>query len=585
MRRLNCAVQRYEWGKRGNDSRVARLKRSECEDFGVEEEEAYAELWMGTHPNGPSRVAPTEEELAAGDAGPPPNGIFLIELLESHPEVLGELEELGDLPFMFKILSIGKALSIQAHPDKRLAERLYATRPDLYKDDNHKPEMAVALSDFEGLCGFRSFEEIAWNVREYPELRAVAGAAATGVLLCPPGDAVAQRAALCALFRAYITAPTTLVATQIGRLLDRLGSDAAAARRDSNAGSVADAGMAAVAAATAASPAIEWPRLAGGGSGHGGGGGSDRGSEVSVAEGVTDHEELDDDDVGSGGGNGGGGSGDSGSVGADVMATPPTSTGYDDDGWADPPTASPAPAAARILQTPSASLKTRGRFYSAEAVLGQAAESEDGAAAAAAAGTPERTRAATAAGAALAATAAARRKFEARMRRDDGAVRSLMMRLSAEYPGDVGILMPLLLNYLRMRPGEAFFMAANEPHAYLQGDLMEVMARSDNVVRVALTPKHRDVPLLLEILTYNMGPPPVVATARVDECTVRYTPPIADFELEVSEVPSGEEYAWAAMPVPQILLCLSGTGTATDINRSYDMRPGAVLFVPAHMAV
>ena len=48
----------------------------------------------------------------------------------------------------------------QAHPDKKLAERLYATRPDLYKDDNHKPEMAVALSDFEGLCGFRPFREI-----------------------------------------------------------------------------------------------------------------------------------------------------------------------------------------------------------------------------------------------------------------------------------------------------------------------------------------------------------------------------------------------------------------------------------------
>ena len=47
----------------------------------------------------------------------------------------------GDLPFLFKILSIGKALSIQAHPDKALAKELFAKRPDLYKDDNHKPEM------------------------------------------------------------------------------------------------------------------------------------------------------------------------------------------------------------------------------------------------------------------------------------------------------------------------------------------------------------------------------------------------------------------------------------------------------------
>lgn len=48
----------------------------------------------------------------------------------------------------------------KAHPDKERARKLCATRPDLYKDENHKPEMAVALSEFEGLCGFRSFQEI-----------------------------------------------------------------------------------------------------------------------------------------------------------------------------------------------------------------------------------------------------------------------------------------------------------------------------------------------------------------------------------------------------------------------------------------
>lgn len=48
------------------------------------------------------------------------------------------------------------------------------------------------------------------------------------------------------------------------------------------------------------------------------------------------------------------------------------------------------------------------------------------------------------------------------------------MRLAAEYPGDIGIMMPLLLNYLRMGEGESFFMAANEPHAYLKGNILEV---------------------------------------------------------------------------------------------------------------
>lgn len=56
------------------------------------------------------------------------------------------------------MLSVAKALSIQAHPDKELARELHKTRPDLYKDGNHKPEMALAITEFEALCGFISLE-------------------------------------------------------------------------------------------------------------------------------------------------------------------------------------------------------------------------------------------------------------------------------------------------------------------------------------------------------------------------------------------------------------------------------------------
>lgn len=64
------------------------------------------------------------------------------------------------------------------------------------------------------------------------------------------------------------------------------------------------------------------------------------------------------------------------------------------------------------------------------------------------------------------------------------------------------------------------------------------MARSDNVVRVALTPKYRDVPLLCETLTYRMGAPPMVRPVRADASCVRYSPPVEDFEMvdvQVSE--------------------------------------------------
>lgn len=56
-----------------------------------------------------------------------------------------------DLPFLFKVLSVRKALSIQAHPDAALARELHAAKPALYKDANHKPEMTIALTRFEAL--------------------------------------------------------------------------------------------------------------------------------------------------------------------------------------------------------------------------------------------------------------------------------------------------------------------------------------------------------------------------------------------------------------------------------------------------
>lgn len=55
---------------------------------------------------------------------------------------------------MLQVLSIGKALSIQAHPDKELATILHELQPNIYKDGNHKPEMVLALTDFEALYGF-----------------------------------------------------------------------------------------------------------------------------------------------------------------------------------------------------------------------------------------------------------------------------------------------------------------------------------------------------------------------------------------------------------------------------------------------
>lgn len=80
-----------------------------------------------------------------------------------------------DLVFLSKVLSVDSALSIQAHPDKKLAEQLHQTKPELYKDDNHKPEMAYALTPFVAMCGFRRAESIVENLHSCEFLRRLIG--------------------------------------------------------------------------------------------------------------------------------------------------------------------------------------------------------------------------------------------------------------------------------------------------------------------------------------------------------------------------------------------------------------------------
>lgn len=129
---------------------VAQLADSACADFKLHAEEPYAELWMGTHPSGPAKIYGTQE------------------LLSQHLMKNKHLTGGGDLPFLFKVLSVRTALSIQAHPDLELAKRLHSERPQSYKDANHKPEMAIAINGvFEGMCSFKTLEEVAILLDKY----------------------------------------------------------------------------------------------------------------------------------------------------------------------------------------------------------------------------------------------------------------------------------------------------------------------------------------------------------------------------------------------------------------------------------
>lgn len=139
------SIKSYDWGSVGSRSKVAQLALKVDEKFAKDfnENEPYAELWMGDHVSGPSIVKQS--------------GATLSETLSKDNSSIGGLEK---LPYLFKVLSIKKPLSIQVHPNKIQAEHLHATRPDLYKDPNHKPEISIALTDFSALCGFRTPTEL-----------------------------------------------------------------------------------------------------------------------------------------------------------------------------------------------------------------------------------------------------------------------------------------------------------------------------------------------------------------------------------------------------------------------------------------
>ncbi|CAI0472422.1 unnamed protein product [Linum tenue] len=131
---------------------------------------------MGVHDSGPSFVVSGDDN---GESS-------LKDWIAQNPAALGHkvFTNWGPhLPFLFKILSVAKALSIQAHPDKELAKQLHKSHPIAYKDDNHKPEMALALSEFHALCGFISLQELKDMLQNTPEIKEVVNAEDANQLL------------------------------------------------------------------------------------------------------------------------------------------------------------------------------------------------------------------------------------------------------------------------------------------------------------------------------------------------------------------------------------------------------------------
>ncbi|KAL8044804.1 hypothetical protein ABFX02_08G070100 [Erythranthe guttata] len=401
--KLKCAVKNYDWGKVGEKSSVSRLyaNNSRAE---VDADSPYAEFWMGTHDSGPSYAAVPNADLDErrdnGFKRENSNSVSLKDWIDRNPAVLGDrvLEKWGpNLPFLFKVLSVAKALSIQAHPDKELAVILHKQQPGVYKDDNHKPEMALALTEFEALCGFIGLEELKSVIQSVPEIVEIVGSSrADQVLQITENDGEKKlKEVFKSLFTDLISVSNSVISEIIPKLIRRLNSK---------------------------------------------------------REKLTEKEEL-------------------------------------------------------------------------------------------------------------------------------------VLRLERQYPGDIGVIAAFLFNYVKLNPGEALYLGANEPHAYIHGECIECMATSDNVVRAGLTPKHRDVQTLCSMLTYKQGFPEILNGVPSNPYTVKYIPPFDEFEVDRCNLPEEVSTIFPAVNGPSVFVVTSGEGTMGVVSSKELVREGDVLFTPANSEI
>ncbi len=155
-------------------------------------------------------------------------------------------------------------------------------------------------------------------------------------------------------------------------------------------------------------------------------------------------------------------------------------------------------------------------------------------------------------------------------------------RLERLFPGDLGILSPLLLNWIHLKPGQAIFIPPRMLHSYLSGCGIELMGNSDNVLRGGLTKKPMDRKGLLDLLSFEEKKMRVLNPIKLSGAEKSYPlPPSVPFHLSKLQVQKGTPFKSRTDHGNEILICLKGSGKIRGASFQADFKRGNSWIIPS----
>ena len=171
----------------------------------------------------------------------------------------------------------------------------------------------------------------------------------------------------------------------------------------------------------------------------------------------------------------------------------------------------------------------------------------------------------------------------AEKRTHEESVWTWMIKLNAEYPGDMGVLSPIFLNLVRLEPQQAMYLPAGELHGYLEGVGIELMANSDNVLRGGLTPKHIDVQELLAVLNFTDGDLNILSPENLTPGEAIYSTEAEEFVLSVIRIKKAAPFSSPGDRSVEMMMCTEGEVSVTDLSAGDITRltRGISIIVPA----